>query len=710
MSGLENFLAPFSHLLFANRNIVIVLLCVGLFLVAFDALFHRWKTERLHRDLSTAKSSGGYTPAGRRYAAAAPVVEEPAHGEAGGALPPIKGGRTYARNLGSALQKAGMSSPQIYSPPTPPGYSNPAQAAQPAMPPYTPPATPWGAPQAPAPTPWAFQGGPGRPPQGPPAGPVPLYQLQPGTPPQPPLGMPQPPAPSMPGPGLYSAPPASGPYTPPAPPFGQPTFPIPATGSSAPAPSFSPPGATNPPMMPPFPAPPAQQPAATDASRRGKPKRRRFNFNVLENLEKMVQPKAAEPIPTSSWTPPAAAPGSPAGPAAPVAPSATTFQPINQPPVASVPPAVPAAERATSPEAPSLPLQFEVAPTAQSKPQLEPATEQSATDLTLEAPEEQIAEPAVAAPEAVASAGETHASEPEAAAAPEPEPAPEPRPDARRSMRSMMFGEEVAAPEAQAETEAPAAAPEPAEAAQTETSAPTAAPAPAEEPSWSSYPWSQREEASSSTGESEPTETETSAPAVEETPEAEPAGSTTSDSFDPWSPSYASEREGTSEPDSNETAAPAAEAAEAPASASPDEPAGRADGQSSAGTIVIIEDDATAASYYSTLFSGNGYHVEVANDGVSGVDLATRMQPQVILLDVMMPRQNGILVLQTLRASDETKNTPVVVMSNFSEPTLIKRALQLGALEYVIKTQVEGPALLNALPRWMNREKAFAAA
>src|SRR2546430_2300075 len=137
--------------------------------------------------------------------------------------------------------------------------------------------------------------------------------------------------------------------------------------------------------------------------------------------------------------------------------------------------------------------------------------------------------------------------------------------------------------------------------------------------------------------------------------------------------------------------------------------AGSAD-RPSVGTVVIIEDDETAASYYATLFRGNGYQVEVATDGVSGVDLCTRSQPQLILLDVMMPRQNGILVLQTLRASDETKNTPVVVMSNFSEPTLIKRAIQLGALEYVIKTQVEGPALLNALPRWMNREKAFAAA
>ena len=153
-----------------------------------------------------------------------------------------------------------------------------------------------------------------------------------------------------------------------------------------------------------------------------------------------------------------------------------------------------------------------------------------------------------------------------------------------------------------------------------------------------------------------------------------------------------------------------ADADEAPPAGYPETPSADSGDGPNAGTVVIIEDDETAANYYATLFRGNGYRVEVANDGVSGVDLCTRVQPQVILLDVMMPRQNGILVLQTLRASDETKNTPVVVMSNFSEPTLIKRAIQLGALEYVIKTQVEGSALLNAMPRWINREKAFAAA
>jgi CheY-like chemotaxis protein len=128
----------------------------------------------------------------------------------------------------------------------------------------------------------------------------------------------------------------------------------------------------------------------------------------------------------------------------------------------------------------------------------------------------------------------------------------------------------------------------------------------------------------------------------------------------------------------------------------------------SAKTILLIEDDEKVAQYYTMLFEARGYRVSIANDGVAGVDLATRLRPGLILLDVMMPRQNGMMVLQTLRATPATEETPIVILSNFTEPTLIQRALQLGAVEYVVKTQVKAEALANAVPKWMEREKAFA--
>jgi CheY-like chemotaxis protein len=385
----------------------------------------------------------------------------------------------------------------------------------------------------------------------------------------------------------------------------------------------------------------------SEPGRRGKTKRKRFNFAVregLEKLEKMVQSKRTE-----------TAAGSEAAPsvdiqAAPVEAPSIRTTPVYSPPVA--PPAAPQIAPAET-----LPLQFE-APEATDEPQdqavsAEPEAEIAEPEAEVAEPEAEVAdaETQIAEPEAEIVEPEAETVEPEAeTVTAEPEPV---EADSRReSMRSMLFGEE--------HDDRSAVEPEPKAAAETEVQEPAVA-------------------------EAEPVET----PVAEE-----PASrSVAAASF--WGKERGASVEIAPQPSAAEPGPPA------------EEQSSRGD---SAGTVVIIEDDHSVAQYYAALFKGNGFRVEVANDGVSGVDLCTRVQPDVILLDVMMPRQNGILVLQTLRASDETRNTPVVVLSNFTEPTLIKRALQLGALEYVIKTQVEGPALLEAMPHWMRREKAFAAA
>jgi CheY-like chemotaxis protein len=691
MSGLQDFLAPFSHLLFANRDKAIVALGILLGWFTIQLLIARWRNERLQRDLAAAKSAPSGS-SGRRYAPSLQVDEAPS--AEGGALPPVKGGRSYARNLGTALSKAGISSSQqIYSPPSPPGWAPPSNPGQPGMgqptqgAPYAPPNTPWGAPAPQQPAPWGYPGGPGRPmpPQSPSQ--APYYQPQPNMPQQQPASM----AP------ITTPPSAPGFFGPPsAPAFAHPAFAPATSGPSAPAPPSAPAAApVGSPMPPvygnPLPAP-APEPAEADAGRRGKPKRRRFNFNVLENLEKMVQARS-EPLPPTGWQPPAGASATAAAPA-------PTVPPTGAPPALSVFPQPAPMVEAASPvkepvaDAPSLSLPFGPAD------QEAPATaeqESAATETAEPRVAEEAEEPAVAS-EPATPADPRETDQPSAAVEVEQEtpPATSSAPDPRKSMRDMLFGEEALAAAEEEPTTAPSQAePEP-------TSA---------EWSWRPTRW-EPAEATASTTEKETTAPEpvTEEPVAEETPaveapsEAAPIADAAEPApFAPWKSSFTEDSPIESEPARAGTD-------EVPAGSFTETPSGDPDSGPSAGTVVIIEDDETAASYYATLFRGNGYRVEVANDGVSGVDLCTRMQPQVILLDVMMPRQNGILVLQTLRASDETKNTPVVVMSNFSEPTLIKRAIQLGALEYVIKTQVEGTALLKAMPRWMNREKAFAAA
>src|ERR1700704_5177393 len=177
MSGIQNLLTP---LIFANRDKVIVLLGLLLAWLILWLLIARWRNERLHRDLAAAKSAGAGA-SGRRYVTNAPAEEAPV--ESGG-LPPVKGGRTYARNLGTALQKAGMA-PQIYSPPSPPGWAPNTTPPQPTagQPPYAPQSVPWAAPAAPQGPPWGgYPAGPGRG-HGPAPAPVPFYQPQQGPPP-----------------------------------------------------------------------------------------------------------------------------------------------------------------------------------------------------------------------------------------------------------------------------------------------------------------------------------------------------------------------------------------------------------------------------------------------------------------------------------------------------------------------------------------------
>jgi CheY-like chemotaxis protein len=146
-----------------------------------------------------------------------------------------------------------------------------------------------------------------------------------------------------------------------------------------------------------------------------------------------------------------------------------------------------------------------------------------------------------------------------------------------------------------------------------------------------------------------------------------------------------------------EIASPAAAAAAPAPVAEPGEPP----------LILLIEDDERIAKFYTILFQAKGFRVENARDGVEGVDMAQALKPSLILLDVMMPKMNGLMVLQTLRANADTESTPVVVLSNYMEPPLIQRALQLGAIEYVVKSQARPEQLVAALPSWLKGEPAL---
>jgi CheY-like chemotaxis protein len=105
--------------------------------------------------------------------------------------------------------------------------------------------------------------------------------------------------------------------------------------------------------------------------------------------------------------------------------------------------------------------------------------------------------------------------------------------------------------------------------------------------------------------------------------------------------------------------------------------------------ILIIEDDPLMARLYQKIFTFEKHEVILAGDGVEGVEKAISSKPNLILLDIMMPKMNGLQVLEKLKIDVETKKIPVVVLTNLAGEKDAETAMLKGAVKYIIKSQYE---------------------
>ena len=103
--------------------------------------------------------------------------------------------------------------------------------------------------------------------------------------------------------------------------------------------------------------------------------------------------------------------------------------------------------------------------------------------------------------------------------------------------------------------------------------------------------------------------------------------------------------------------------------------------------ILIVEDEEFLVRALTDNFTAEGYSVSVAMDGEAVFEKLKTEKPGLILLDLLLPKKNGFDVLRDLKANPELKHIPVVVLSNLGEDADIKRALELGADDYFVKSQ-----------------------
>lgn len=103
--------------------------------------------------------------------------------------------------------------------------------------------------------------------------------------------------------------------------------------------------------------------------------------------------------------------------------------------------------------------------------------------------------------------------------------------------------------------------------------------------------------------------------------------------------------------------------------------------------ILIVEDDRYISKMYQLKLSLEGYAVQIADNGRTGVDKVKEFKPDIILLDILMPELDGFEVLKIVKSEDSTKNIPVLIMSNLGQEDHIQKGMELGAVGYIVKTQ-----------------------
>lgn len=118
--------------------------------------------------------------------------------------------------------------------------------------------------------------------------------------------------------------------------------------------------------------------------------------------------------------------------------------------------------------------------------------------------------------------------------------------------------------------------------------------------------------------------------------------------------------------------------------------------------VMVIEDDKFLLKAYEIKFKQSNINTILAKDGVAGLSLAEKELPSLIILDLMLPKMNGFEVLEKLRSDEKLKNIPVIAVSNLGQKKDMERALELGAKEYLIKTNYSLDEIVEKIKKYLN--------
>lgn len=122
--------------------------------------------------------------------------------------------------------------------------------------------------------------------------------------------------------------------------------------------------------------------------------------------------------------------------------------------------------------------------------------------------------------------------------------------------------------------------------------------------------------------------------------------------------------------------------------------------------VVIIEDDSYILDMYKIKFESSNFEVVSANNGAEGLKILKKKKPDIILLDIIMPKMDGFSVLKAIKNNIATAKIPVVLLTNLGQREDIEKGFELGAASYIIKAHFTPSEIVRKIREILKKENA----
>ncbi|MDP2864349.1 MAG: response regulator [bacterium] len=120
-------------------------------------------------------------------------------------------------------------------------------------------------------------------------------------------------------------------------------------------------------------------------------------------------------------------------------------------------------------------------------------------------------------------------------------------------------------------------------------------------------------------------------------------------------------------------------------------------------TILFIEDESALQKTFGEIIAQEGYQMISALDGETGLSVAKEKKPDLILLDLILPKIHGFDVLKKLKEENETRDIPVIVLTNLETLEDVEKALELGATTYLVKANYSLEEILEKIKKALDK-------